>query len=327
VFRGYTHNINTKVQKEQIFKNQKKIFKNYLGVTPSISSRLHSPFRSDRNPDCRFTTHEGIWYFIDNATYKGKLTFNCIELVMYMFEVNFKQACNMISQEVDLSGQEQYENYLFKPVIKFKYSKWPEDNYFTRNYGISTKYLDQQPYYYVTDYYTNSKNNLLLTKNTIYNPRNVETIAYHFDERVKLYFPNQDIRFYSSCNNDDIFGFHRFGDYLFSNDVIITKSGKDEMVANYHLGLATLAVQQETTRYLPDKVLRNLNRFDNIYVWYDADYTGLAWSKYMVNYLNSHFPNKAKGIYHKLELGNDIAEIYENYGKNLLKITYENCTR
>ena len=324
MFEHHTNNINVSHDRSKIFKNQSNIFKHYLGITPSMNVRLHSPFRSDSRPDCRFEAYKGVWYFIDNATYKNKLQFNCIDLVMYMFDVSYREACNMIMIEVPLGKVDEVPHFSFTPVIRFKYTKWVGENYFTKNCDLPNTYLNKQPVYKVMQYFANSKTSDFLKPNIIYNPRIVDTIAYQFENRVKLYFPEQEFRFYSSCTNDDIFGFHRFGDYLFSKDIIITKSGKDEMVANYHLNVPTLAVQQETTRHLPDKVMRNLGRFDNIYVWYDADYTGRIWSKYMTSYINSFYPNKAKNIMHDIQFGNDITEIYQNNKRNLIKVYESN---
>lgn len=317
---------------EEIFQNQENVFREFIGVSPSPIIRIKSPFRSnDTSPGCRFKLFNGIWWLIDNATYRGKLYFNCIELVEYLTNLDFKGACNLIKDRLSLKGT--YSDVLVIPDttitekipidIRFTYKKWQEDNYFTNKYKILPEYLNQQPYYNVENYWYTTKQSKVLKVNSWGIPKN--RIAYYFEgtKHTKLYFPDNEKsrKWYANTTGDDIFGYHRMGNYLFNpnREIFITSSGKDEMLLNYYTEANSLGLQNESTLSLPDFLLRNLRYFDAIFIWLDADSTGRKYTKILCNYLKNLFPTKQiKGIYHDPLLGKDIADLAENLQYSLI---------
>lgn len=308
----------------EVFQNQELIFLEFLGTLPNETVRLRSPFRKDNNPGCRFTYYDSLWWFVDNATYKNKLYFNCLELVMYMYDIDFKEALRLISSKVKPinnynSSYIDLSNKKYKIDIKFSYEKWGEKNYFTNFYKVHPDYLNLQPYYMVYNYWVSTKTDPELKMNRFGMPE--YKIAYYFKDtnHTKLYFPKSDYKWYSNCTENDIFGYHRMGQYLFSEDrsIFITSSAKDELILNYYTQANTIGLQGETVKTLPEFLLNSLKYFDEIYIWLDADSTGIKETKYLEKYLSNIFPTKfIKGIYHNIRIGKDIADISQNFNLN-----------
>jgi len=286
-----------------------EIFEFYL-ERPSEGARYCSPFRpNDSKPDCRFNMYNGKWYFIDNATYRGKLHFNCFEFVQYSENISFYSALKVIWSDMGLGGKpikrivkdvSEVVQTKFDCIIKFTHKPWNEINYFT-DLGIPKSFLDLQPYYSVDDYWVNTKSNHGLIRNRF--GKYSDIIAYYFKDtdRTKLRFPDGDIflKWHSNATTEDIFGYHRMGDYLESKEttLVITKSAKDELVIHYHsMGLPTVALQSETGN-LPDKVLNILKYFKRVYIVYDNDKVGHTKSKELMFNINSHFPRLSRRIF------------------------------
>lgn len=335
-FETYNSQIG-KIKKEYInindvFANQDAIFYRFLGVFPKHGIRVRSPFRKeDRNPGCRFEWKDGLWWFVDNAGYNGKIYFNAVEVPMHLFGITFYEALQLIAEQITIISRDETPSpstLNFKFILKFRAKAWERDNYFTRTLDIPISYLKEQPYYSVSDYWANSKRNPEVRKNSIYNPKEVDVISYYFSDSdtCKLYFPGQEIRFLSSCNEDDVFGFHRMGDYLFNSEhkeLCFTSSAKDELVLNYHLGLNTLAFQSETFSEIPEKVRKLLKYFGPIYIWMDADTAGYKAAFKLEKLIKKDFPQKKIVIIgHDPEDGKDSSEIYQK-DKNMLFYSFK----
>ena len=328
MFEQYENVLNYRpISIHEVFQNQELVFYTFLGVFPNREVRTFSPFRKDRTPGCRFEYFDSLWWFVDNATYKEKLYFNCIELVMYMNNLDFKDALSLIASKIRLKETTNitYTSPVFdnknkyNTKIKVTTKPWQEDNYFSNKYGIDINYLNLQPYYNVEDYWANSKKSPILIKNKFGLPEN--RIAYHFQnsKHIKLYFPDNninDIKWYSNADEKDIFGWHRIGDYLFNNHsraLFITSSAKDEMMLNYYLSANSLAIQGETIYTLPDYVLRQIKYFNPIYIWMDSDSAGIRCSNRLQKFLQVIYPTKdIIKLFHSREFGKDIADIIEN---------------
>lgn len=324
----------TPISISDIFQNQELVFYTFLGVFPSKEVRILSPFRKDNTPGCRFEYFDSLWWFVDNSTYKDKLYFNCIELVMYMHDIEFKEALELISSRIKLKKEPVFNS---SPIfdnknkrdikIKVTYKEWPNSNYFTDNYFINPEYLNLQPYYNISEYWVSSKSNPNLIKNKFGLPKN--KIAYYFSDtnQIKLYFPNSDIKWYSNANETNLFGWHRIGDYLFNEDkaLFIGSSAKDEMMLNYYLDANSLALQGETIYTIPEDKLWIIRHFNPIYVWMDADNAGIKCTKRLSKFLRRIYPTKQiYEIYHNVREGKDIANIIEQQNNEIkakLKIT------
>jgi 5S rRNA maturation endonuclease (ribonuclease M5) len=220
-----------------IIQGQDSVFNHYLGSFPNELDRFHSPFRSDSNPGCRFEYSNGIWWFIDNATYKNRLRFNCIHFVQCMFEIGYQEAANKISEEVVFSKDIFPEPQIFIPEIKVKLQTMPLNNHFTQ-YGLPNEYLESQTVGSVKYYYANTRKHNYLKLNAYYTPAYQQIYCYFIGEKIELYFPGADIKFVKETLGSDYYGDNNEEDY-----VIVVEGNLDRMVFEYHSGLNVIGLQ------------------------------------------------------------------------------------
>jgi len=261
--------------------SQEQVFYEYLGIYPDLSKRYLSPFRNDKDPGCRFEWRSGILYFVENTRFNNKLYWNCIDVVQYNKQCNYIQALDLLWSKTKPLEKSQkvsiVQNKDFVPQIRFEKTNWTENNLFK----LPGKILEREYVFQVKNYWIYNK--LGWQKNSIHNPAKELTIAYYFPEtdHVKLYFPNaSDQRWYSTCSIKDIFGYHKIKYYQsISDELIITKSGKDRLILDYHLGKSAIALQNEGC-YIPEDVVFELQvAFKKITFLYDNDYSGIYHSQ------------------------------------------------
>jgi hypothetical protein len=296
---GYTIN--------EIMENQSSVIRHYFGSFNELD-RYHSPFRSDNTPGCRFNFYDGVWYFVDNATYKNRLRFNCIQLVQFMFEIGFQEAINKISEEVIFTSTVDEQPSLFIPQIKVKLQAIPEVNYFTK-YGLPASYLREQRVASVKYYYANTRKHNYLKLNSYYNPKWVETFCYLVNGKLELYFPEQDIKFIKQTHGSDYYGQSNREDY-----VVITEGNKDRMILDYHYKLNTIGLQNVYS--LPE--LTNTKKF----ILLDPDDAGLVGTQRLLE--------KYPDAINLTQLSNtyDVSDMYVNDKTqldNIAKTIYNEC--
>jgi hypothetical protein len=273
----------------KIMEGQDSVFGHYLGSFPNELERHHSPFRSDSNPGCRFQFQDGIWWFIDNATYKNKLRFNCIHLVQYMFDIGYQEAINKISEDVIFSNAVFPEPDIFIPKIKVKLQAMPKVNHFSQ-YGLPNKYLKNEVKS-VKYYYANTRKHNYLKRNAFYNPYYQETYAYLVNGKIELYFPGADIKFVKETLGSDHYGNNDNEEY-----VVIVEGNKDRMIVDYHYNLNVIGLQNVYS--LPELTNKK------IIILLDPDDAGIQGSlRLMKKYPNAHNLTKLSN-----EL--DIADMY-----------------
>lgn len=270
-------------------------FRRIIGFTPKLGSYYKSILRKDdKNAGCRFETHKGILYFVDNKGYNNKLAFHLLDVIQILYGTDVHGAFEILAQNNIVPLQPSHFA-VRKPIeIRVSTKPWTEDSILVKQGKISIDYLNHQPAYLVKDYWCSTKKDSRLKKNQINDPNKYETIAYHFpSNHIKLYWadaPTNQLKFYANISNDDIFGEHRYHEYI-GEDLFIVKSGKDDFTVNYHLGLNTLALQSETCR-LTDKFLSLCDPFPNLYIWYDNDETGKTYANLRGEELKKLYPDK-----------------------------------
>lgn len=260
--------------------NQEELFLQYFGIIPNSLGRFYSPFRSDRNPGCRFSWYSGILYLVENTMYKNKLYWNIVECLQEKYNLNYSQAINIIIQDYKIELISKPKEIINKsvvrerPVIRFTYLSWKNNNLFY----LTNEQLQKENIYLVDDYWIGR--NGYFRKNPIHDPKENLTVAYHFPDsnHVKLYFPNKnkdEIKWYSNCDINDVFGKNKVNYYAtYSSSIIITKSQKDRIILDYKYDIPAVAVQNEGS-FLPDDFFKQLKTsFVNIYTLFDNDDTG-----------------------------------------------------
>lgn len=232
MFNEYTKSVYTV---KEIMNCQESVFGHFLAF-PNEMDRYLSPFRvDDETAGCRFSYYNGIWYFIDNATYNNKLRFNCIDYVMAFHNINFQEAVNVIGQEVKLVLSD-IPPPKFIPEIKVKLKKLDETNYFTNDLGIPVDYLHGEKVGWVDNYWANTRKFNYLKLNSYYNPKVVDTYCY-VNDGIELYFPGQEVKYVKTTSKDYLSSNVNDSDY-----VILVEGNKDRMLLNYHYGLPVIGL-------------------------------------------------------------------------------------
>lgn len=251
--------------------NQEWLFLKYTGIYPDTTKRYPSIFRSDRTPGCRFEWRSGVLYFIDNAGYNGITHFDIIGVISNLYKVSIPKAISMIEND-NIPDYNIDQTYIEKriPEIRFKYSQWPEDNYF----GIKPFDLWNENVYLVSEYWI--KDNDMWIRNKIHNPKETLTIAYYFPQtdKTKLYWPNTKFKWYSNCI-DEVYGESKLNYYLEKDKriIVVTKSQKDRLILDYWYNIPAIAPQSETAN-ISKSIIRKCEQFDKQLILYDNDYTG-----------------------------------------------------
>ena len=254
--------------------SQEQIFSEYLGIYPDLNKRFKSPFRVDKDPGCRFTWYSGILYFVENTMFNNKLYWSCIDIVQYVKKCSYQQALEILAKKVNVHSKIEKKNVsTFIPEIRFEKQDWQEANLFM----LSGEVLESELVFRVKNYWIKNKKGWNL--NSIHHPSKTLTIVYYFPEtdHVKLYFPEQkEYRWYSNCSTQDIFGWHKIKHYQSISDKLwITKSGKDRLMLDYHIGIPSIALQNEGC-FIPQDISLDLDMmFKDITLFYDNDISGI----------------------------------------------------
>ena len=324
---------------KEIYERENEVFFNFLGYHPNLNKKFLSPFRKDKRAGCYFKYKYNKLFFVDNKGFNGKIFFDCISLVQTLFPgIDYYNILELIADRtnlerktIDFKQLKEYHNS-YVPEIRFKYQKWDNNSWFYKEHEICSTYLERQPCYSVQKYWTNSREDRLLRKNKYGFP----AIAYYFKDtnHTKLYFPESStIKWFSTCNNEDLFGFHRINDYLFNRKaLIITKSAKEDLILNFHYNANTVALQSETIpikkdnifKALPHKLLKILPEFKEVFVWFDNDATGHKNGKILTSFISNQFNKQVTQIFHNTY--NDVGDIHK-HDKQYLSWLMKNTIR
>jgi len=111
--------------------SQEQVFLNYLGIYPDLNKKYVSPFRKDSSPGCRFVWHSGLLYFVDNATYKGKLYWSIFDVVREVKQLSYQDALQEIYNTSDKSLPIKDTRTLkLNTQIRFTHKPFNQDNLF-----------------------------------------------------------------------------------------------------------------------------------------------------------------------------------------------------
>lgn len=298
--------------------DQENLFHKYTGIYPDTRKQYLSLFRTDRNPGCRFLWHSGILYFKDNRTYNSRLYFDIVDVVSILYNCSVKDAINIIMKENELNVafSKQQSESKSRPEIRFKYKQFEKNNLFQ----ISPEILESENVYLVTDYWIKRDN--VWEYNPFHNPKKTTCIAYYFPHNghVKLYFPEQKtIRFFTNCDDSDVYGMYKLDEYLLNPDfLIITKSQKDRLLLDYVYGYKALAVQSESSIDLPNDIIEKINKFNQKVILFDYDYAGQMFASKLSEKLNVPWMN--------LDIDKDVYDATLKFNKtNVKKYINQRC--
>jgi hypothetical protein len=283
--------------KENILKqvDSYTLFKTYCSHFEEIDKRFKSEFYSDHNPDCAIVVWKGDLIYKDFG--EGE-SYRVFDYIAKKYNLTYRQSLQKVNNDFNLklghsveiehesdeillpkkSGIDLKKHEKKGTVIEISPRKWTEnDKKYWSSYKIPLRLLEYHNIKSISHYrLTNEK------QDKAYYPVNPYQLAYSYDYywhngifRRKLYFPNikNGSRFISNVDNTIVQGWtllpRNGGKILF-----ITKSYKDILIFNL-LGYWAIAPNNEGA-FLPEKVIQKLKkRWDDIYVWYDNDETGI----------------------------------------------------
>lgn len=254
---------------------------------PEISGKQKSPsfnvYFSRRSNEYRykdFTGHDG----------------SAFDLVMNLYNASFTEAISIINKEMNLGLEsEDIEYTKVKPKeeinvesdrnydFDIKYDKWRKRHLeFWSNYGVSQKTLEKyniRPVYSLS--YFNRHNDAKYIESRL---KSV-IFSYNGDGFAKIYFPeipyiqNKGFIYIGKKPDDYVFGFDQLPEK--GKDLYLLAGEKDVVSAYSHgMNAVCLASEESTPRNYPKFLeLINSDRFENYWVSYDNDTTGLRRAK------------------------------------------------
>lgn len=250
---------------------------------------------------------------------------SAFDLVMNLYNVNFKESMNIIDKEMNLGlsgskelAKEHKRSYVKKPepVLtddrNYDYvSKHVQFTSFDRSlfaqYGITRKGLRKYDVYCVSSFTAYNKDNKEYTFNRLPNQPIYE---YRHEGWSKIYMPFSDIRFLTLGDKPDnyLFGYKQLpqlGDVLY-----LTGGEKDVMTLNAHGFHAVCLNSEESNPINYPQLIKLLygNNFKEKYILYDNDKTGIKQMKK----LSKEFPMLKPLILPQMSNGNkDISDWYK----------------
>lgn len=303
---------------EEILKrvDQKEIFKITLkkDIVVDKEFKYKAPYRNDIHPDCYFEEYQGVLYFVDFAdiSIKSKNCFNFISRCLNLSYIDTLQYINdhlklglgnssnevkeIIVENGPINVEEINKEFKKSRTItyfprKFNY----KDKLFWSKYEISMQNLIDDKVIPIDIYRSTNRLGETFTNKS---PDIMYAYTDFDDNRVKIYRPKTKIKtskWFTNCTKDDVGNINNIPSK--GNTLIITKSYKDCRVLR-NQGLESVIWFQNEGMIPNEKILKQLcKRFNEIYIWFDNDQTGLANGKFVAEYINSLCPNKAKFIF------------------------------
>ena len=277
---------------------QEDIFMQYLGEYPNVNKRYTSLLRSsDTFAGCRFNYHDGILFFIDNATYNNKLAFTAFDIIKIREGLSTTQelidtVINTFKPSTIKYTQTIEQNIsIFTKTIPFN-----DDNNILSHLHLTPEILNIDPeIHLVKAYWTNTKKDPVILKNRFHDPNLVPTLAFKFPTgNTKLYFRNQEFKWWSNCHHE-VFNSCYLEEFNNSH-IAVTKSKLDALILWKVFGIQAIGKQQEY-----GNLGINISRFKHKFVLYDNDKTGMTQGGILSHTLN------AEQLF--LPKGNDTADL------------------
>jgi hypothetical protein len=302
---------------------QERIMSYYLGLPIDLGTLFRSPLRNDANPTCGFAySQSGYLLFRD---FSGHFWGDCFDVVMYMRNCDFQTALDIISKDLDLIRTSVPDNHIPEASEKIRTRKklsfrrsacWSEvDKEYWGSYHIRSSTLKK---FHVSPMFLGFINDEVVYRYSKSDPGYNYWVRKDSEgrDRMKFYFPLRDrsrTRFMGNCDGTDIFGYDNLppnGDVL-----IITKSLKDVMVL-FELGISAIAVQAESFKTFPKKVMDELKtRFNNIITLFDFDATGVSLTNMFRKVFGTDFRFITNGRLRSVDYGTkDIADYIRRWG-------------
>ena len=274
------------VKREDISLTDEDIIRRYLGIDKFPCS-IQSPLREDDyRPSFSMKRKDDTIIWKDFGT--GE-TGNAVTLMAKIWHVNYSEALLKIKLDTDhriprASLIHRYNGKLHltnDSSIKVKVREWKDwDKEFWGSFGIPTDFASWCNVFPVSHaFFTRIEEDG--KKHTVTVPMDKYAYAY-FEwkdgkESIKLYQPYSQTMKWLSKHDASVWDLWKHA-FLFAKkksnkELIITSSRKDAMCLWYNLSVPAMSLQGEGYIPKPQVMQEVLDTFENVYIWYDNDFT------------------------------------------------------
>lgn len=305
---------------------QEQLMEFYFGEKINFRNKYKNPFRSDKHATCFFKWSQGgNLYFIDYAT--EKIHYNCIDIaqmrtgyeypdILYKIESDFQlknfSLEDRLGLKIEVDSLKTVKPAEVKPAsIKVKLTRFTQkDLEYWAQFGVTPSILK---------FFDIRRVDKAWIADNIWYINNDFDPCYRYKEKdkFKLYrpFAEKRVKFRTNFFGGMLEGYTQLPHK--GSILVITKGTKDVMTL-HSIGVNAVAVRSETTPISENAYELLKARFDNIYVWFDADRAGIEGSQKISEMFDIPV------LYHHASLGKDISDIYKEHGKDkLIKLCQE----
>lgn len=277
----FSRGIDVKIlTKEEILENlnQIELLSYYLGIT-KLPCLINSPLREDKNPSFGIRTVDNDKIqFMDFKTAESGDIFHLLGL---LWNKNFKEVLEKISLDINKQNvfsvdycKTKYKNKNIKStkiILETKVRDFKDyDLEYWSQYGISKEWLEFGDIYAISHIIAIKDNKRYIIP--------ADKYAYVYIENkdnqisLKIYQPfNKKNKW---LNNNDSSVWELWGKLPNNGEsLIITSSRKDALCIWANTGIPSISLQSETYMPKPHIIQQLKDRFKNIYILYDNDFT------------------------------------------------------
>lgn len=283
----HTHDTSERIRREDISMSDRDILSRYIGIT-RLPCKIQSPLReNDRNPSFLMNEKNDKVYWYDFGLGEGGSLF---DLLCRLWNVDYKEAVLKIyldtaSRIPRFSLIRKYKgkvSIVSDSTIKVRTREWKDwDIEFWNSFGISKKFCEWANVHPVSHAFFTKKDPDTGKEYTVTVPMDKYAYAY-FEwkdgkESIKLYQPYSQTMKWLSKHDSSVWDLwkqaFKWADTRSDEAVIITSSRKDAMCLWENLGIPAMSLQGEGYLPKPQVMQQVLDRFKNVYIWYDNDFT------------------------------------------------------
>jgi len=296
---------------------QETIMEFYFGDKIDLRKKYVNPFRNDSRPSCKFRwSQQGNLFFYDYAT--EKVAYGPMDIAMLATGYGYPDILYKIESDFQLTNLDYSDKKKLlleakevkvpevKPVnIKVKVTAFTKSDYdYWGQFGVTPSILK---------YYNVRRVDKAWISDGLWYINNEHDPCYRYKEkdRFKLYRPlaKATNKWRSTYFGGILEGYTQLPHK--GTQLIITKGLKDVMTL-HSLGINAVAVRSETTPITDNAYNLLKNRFDRIFLWFDADEAGFA------GCIKMRDLHGIPCLFHDGSLGKDPSDIYKAHGKEKL---------
>ena len=327
------------IHREDIALSDKDILDRYMGIN-KVPCIIQSPLREDdKNPSF------SLYYWGNKLLWKDFGTGergNVIKLLSLLWHVEYTEALLKIKldcgEKVPAIGlMRRYkgkQHITSNSTISVKVRDWkPWDKEYWNSYGISLKFCKWCNVYPISHAFFTREDKETGLKNTVCIPMDKYAYAY-FEwkddkQSVKLYQPFSTTMKWLSKHDHSVWDLWKqafqWADKRSNDTLIITSSRKDAMCLWGNLRIPAMSLQGEGYIPKPQVMKQVLEKFKNVYLWYDNDYSHKEDNPGQDNArkLIEEFPELKNIVIPSEYRSKDPSDLYKNWGKEILKEIWE----